>query len=150
MVPSTVQQWPPVCLSAVQTLPLPSRAPANTAARRLLNNNIDFFGNTRLPAGFFWQVAVAHICSLSFSESGAEQIHRERCAEQRETRRRTQHMCCHTSTAAAPHTSLSHLCGSEQTLRPLSTTPIWSPIDLDGHNSAIVVESMRQQEPGVE
>lgn len=53
LVPSTVQQWPPVCLSAVQTLPLPSRAPANTAARRLLNNNIDFFGNTRLPAGFF-------------------------------------------------------------------------------------------------
>ena len=78
LVPSTVQQWPPVCLSAVQTLPLPSRAPANTAARRLLNNNIDFFGNTRLPAGVFWQVAAAHICSLSFSESGAEQIHRER------------------------------------------------------------------------
>ena len=131
LVPSTVQQWPPVCLSAVQTLPLPSRAPANTAALRLLNNNIDFFGNTRLPAGFFgkWLPRTSAVCQSQRVEQSRS---RERCAEQRETRSRTQHMCCHTSTAAAPHTSLSHLCGSEQTLRPLSTTPIWSPIDLDG------------------
>ena len=105
LVPSTVQQWPPVCLSAVQTLPLPSRAPANTAARRLLNHNLDFFGNTRLPAGFFWQVAAAHICSLSFPESGAEQIHRERPETGHST-------CVATLQQQLLHTHHSHTCAA--------------------------------------
>ena len=91
-----------------------------------------FFLATRdCQPGFFgkWLPRTSAVCH---SQRVEQSISRERCAEQRETRSRTQHMCCHTSTAAAPHTSLSHLCGSEQTLRPLSTTPIWSPIDLDG------------------
>ena len=107
LVPSTVQQWPPVCLSAVQTLPLPSRAPANTAARRLLNNNIDFFGNTRLPAGVFWQVAAAHICSLSVSESGAEQIQREMCRAERDQKPDTAHVLPHFNSSCSTHITLT-------------------------------------------
>ena len=109
LVPSTVQQWPPVCLSAVQTLPLPSRAPANTAARRLLNNNIDFFWQHEIASRVFWQVAAAHICSLSVSESGAEQIHTERemFRAERDQKPHTAHVLLHFNSSCSSHITLT-------------------------------------------
>ena len=120
----------------------PAMAPCLSVRRANIATSIPGSGKHSCAAAseqqhrFFWQHEIA---SRGFLASGCRAhlqfvIPREwsRADPQRETRSRTQHMCCHTSTAAAPHTSLSHLCGSEQTLRPLSTTPIWSPIDLDG------------------
>ena len=111
LVPSTVQQWPPVCLSAVQTLPLPSRAPANTAARRLLNNNIDFFGNTRLPAGFFgkWLPRISAVCQSQRAEQSRST---ERDVQSRERPEAAHSTCVATLQQQLLHTHHSHTCAA--------------------------------------
>ena len=111
LVPSTVQQWPPVCLSAVQTLPLPSRAPANTAARRLLNNNIDFFGNTRLPARVFgkWLPRASAVCHSQRVEQSRST---ERGVQSRERPEAAHSTCVATHQQQLLLTHHSHTCAA--------------------------------------
>ena len=111
LVPSTVQQWPPVCLSAVQTLPLPSRAPANTAARRLLNNNLDFFWQHEIASrSFLASGCRAHLQFVSLREwSRADP---ERDVQSRERPEAGHSTCVATLQQQLLHTHHSHTCAA--------------------------------------